>query len=354
MSYFYRCLLLILLLLPAARLRAQHMDMPAAGAVATILCSGTVADPGGPSGNYGDNVTSQLAIYPSLNPTGRRVQLTFTAFQLEQNYDFLTIYDGPNTSAPQLARLTGSQGLNQTFTATSFSGVLTLLLTTDPSYSYSGFVASVNCITAPGDNVGIGTTAPLEKLHVAGAVYAQEGFRFPDGSLQTTAATTTAPDNLGNHTASQNLGLNGNWLSNNGGSQGLRIDNNGNVGIGTATPAARLDVNGDARVGGNLSLTGNATVGGALAVGLEQVTQDFTVPGFNLLAPSVSCPAGKRLLGGGGGMLNLTASNYNTFSLLYNGPDENAPVSTWKIKVANTSNSNHTVRIYCICARLAP
>ncbi len=56
---------------------------------------------------------------------------------------------------------------------------------------------------------------------------------------------TTTGDNLGNHTATTNLGLNGNWLSNApGNANGLRIDNNGNVGVGTSSPAGPLQVNG--------------------------------------------------------------------------------------------------------------
>ena len=39
-------------------------------------------------------------------------------------------------------------------------------------------------------NVGIGTAGPAEKLSVAGTVESSAGgFRFPDGSIQTTAAT---------------------------------------------------------------------------------------------------------------------------------------------------------------------
>lgn len=51
---------------------------------------------------------------------------------------------------------------------------------------------------------------------------------------------TNINDDLGNHTATQNLELNDNWLSNDGGNEGLRIDNDGMVGIGTASPDVLL------------------------------------------------------------------------------------------------------------------
>ncbi|MEN8251680.1 MAG: hypothetical protein ABFS32_22365, partial [Bacteroidota bacterium] len=45
----------------------------------------------------------------------------------------------------------------------------------------------------------------------------------------TIAATPGSGDNLGNHTASQNIKLNNKWLSNDGGDEGIKIDNSGKV-----------------------------------------------------------------------------------------------------------------------------
>ena len=50
-------------------------------------------------------------------------------------------------------------------------------------------------------------------------------------------------DNLGNHTATQNISLNGNWLTSNASiNNGVYVNSEGNVGIGTSGPIAELDV----------------------------------------------------------------------------------------------------------------
>lgn len=57
-----------------------------------------------------------------------------------------------------------------------------------------------------------------------------------------TQAIPVGGDNLGNHVASQTLNLNSNWISNNGLNKGIRIDNNGQVGINVTTPGGTFDV----------------------------------------------------------------------------------------------------------------
>ena len=94
-----------------------------------------------------------------------------------------------------------------------------------------------------------------DTIKIYGTLGVKDAFHFPivDGTngqtLQTDGSgnlSWTSPsvntDNLGDHTASQNLQLNGKWLSNDGGDEGVFVNTAGNVGIGTNSPAGILDV----------------------------------------------------------------------------------------------------------------
>lgn len=79
-------------------------------------------------------------------------------------------------------------------------------------------------------------------------------------------------DDLGSHSATQNLAMAGFWLSGDGGDEGILVDDRGNVGIGISSPDGALEIR------GNLSteLTGSVTVGpGSTAV--TGVGTQFTV-----------------------------------------------------------------------------
>ena len=84
-------------------------------------------------------------------------------------------------------------------------------------------------------DVGIGTSNPNAKLEVAGAVSVT--------SLTVNGtAVTGGSDNLGDHTATQNIQLGSYYLSGDGDDEGIIVDSSGNVAIGKAVPNTRLDV----------------------------------------------------------------------------------------------------------------
>ncbi len=117
-------------------------------------------------------------------------------------------------------------------------------------------------LTPEGD-LGLGVAAPKAKLDVGGLIRARGGIQFDDGTMLTTArgsgrvspwwsismtatGDATAAAISGTGTANKLA----KWLDNAGTlSDSVIAESNGNVGVGTASPALPLDVNGSARAG---------------------------------------------------------------------------------------------------------
>lgn len=67
--------------------------------------SGTLYDSGGAAGNYGDDERVLNLLQPN---NAASIQLNFTNFSLENNFDHLIVYDGADANAPIIANLTGA------------------------------------------------------------------------------------------------------------------------------------------------------------------------------------------------------------------------------------------------------
>ncbi len=98
--------------------------------------SGNFYDTGGAGGNYLDDERYLTLIAPTGATT---VTMTFTAFNIENNWDYLRIYDGNSVSSPLIGVYTGT---NSPGTVTSTGGNLLLEFRSDCSTVSSGWAAS--------------------------------------------------------------------------------------------------------------------------------------------------------------------------------------------------------------------
>ena len=101
--------------------------------------TGTLYDSGGPDGNYENDERQIVTIQVN---DAEAIELLFTQFELETNYDFLWIYDGPSVFSPLIVRSnTISPG-----TVRSSGNAITLEFRSDCATTASGWMATWNAI----------------------------------------------------------------------------------------------------------------------------------------------------------------------------------------------------------------
>jgi len=128
-------------------------------------CSAFFYDSGGATGDYANYENFTLTLLPAT--AGAKIKVQFTEFSVENNYDFLKIYDGTSTNDPQLANLTGTTIPANPYIASNAQGALTFMFTSDNIIVKPGWKATVSCyIPASND---------LEAVSLNGSSFATQG-----------------------------------------------------------------------------------------------------------------------------------------------------------------------------------
>ena len=107
-------------------------------------CNAMFYDNGGPNSNYNNNRDYIMTFLPST--TGSKISVNFLEFSTEANYDFLYVYDGTTTNAPEIGRYDGSDSPGEVV-ASNAAGALTFRFSSDNYTTSSGWVATVQCIS---------------------------------------------------------------------------------------------------------------------------------------------------------------------------------------------------------------
>ncbi len=113
---------------------------------AANFCSGIqFTDSGGPTGNYTNMETVIRTIIPDV--ANNNIVLTFSAFSLEVDYDYLYVYNGNSTAAP-LMNPGGSTGttIPGPFVSSATDGSLTVRFYSDQGVIDTGFIATISCL----------------------------------------------------------------------------------------------------------------------------------------------------------------------------------------------------------------
>ncbi|HPR58525.1 MAG TPA: C25 family cysteine peptidase [Bacteroidales bacterium] len=137
---------------PSAQYTAEQMIVVVIGLIPEYLmsnetvttCVGLFYDSGGPNGVYGSSESFTMTFLPAS--ADGVIKADFLSFDTESNYDYLHIYNGENTSAPEIPGSPFHGTTNPgTIVGLNSAGALTFKFTSDGSVTKSGWEAEISC-----------------------------------------------------------------------------------------------------------------------------------------------------------------------------------------------------------------
>jgi hypothetical protein len=239
------------------------------------------------AGNFGIGTTTPSAKLDVVN-TAQGIISRFQGGTDDTNYEYVGYYSGTTRQGIMLwdGSWSGCSSINDEFCIKAENGNKLSL--------YSSGAVGDDILLMPGSaHVGIGTTTPSYGLEVGGGnTFGFSRVGYPNASL-----TLTNVGGVGN--AALVLDANAYEFRIGGAFGKLAILNNGNVGIGTTTPATTLHVIGTSTISGNLSVGG--TISGSLSG-----TFVGTTPAASVTAGTFSSNSNYRFNNSGGAVLLYT------------------------------------------------
>ena len=149
-TFTYSCLVLLGVLMVSNLFGQTNVNMPYNTGYQTFTlappgtCFFNFYDNGGPAGGYSNssnNATSGVTFFPSNSAT-HRVRATFSSFATENGFDWMFIYNGPNTASPLIGQFQGGNSPG-TVTGTGATGALTFTFFSDAIINAAGWAAVV-------------------------------------------------------------------------------------------------------------------------------------------------------------------------------------------------------------------
>lgn len=122
-----------------------EIRLPKSGHDSLITCSGTAYDHRGSQIQYENNIDGSLTLTPSI--ADKLIEVNFKSISLEENFDFIYVYDGNSTNAPLIGEFSKSDfWTSSVYKATNPKGELTIRQTSNASKTNEGVRFDIECI----------------------------------------------------------------------------------------------------------------------------------------------------------------------------------------------------------------